>query len=142
MPGVAKADIRSADELREIGCRLCALIDFTLEAPVTAEQPRQVVDDPTRDESVRFALNACADELAAHELPTETRELLDTAKEYAAMLNRHDLPSAARTPLVRRAGRLRSPKVHQQWVKSGDFAKSDPVQAFRFMLDATRWARH
>lgn len=79
---VARADEPSADELREIARRLCALGDVTLDDPVDAEQLRQLVDDPALPRCVRFALNACADALAEHESPAEIRELREAAEAY------------------------------------------------------------
>jgi hypothetical protein len=79
---MAKADNPGAEELREIGRRLCTLVDYIPDEPVDAEQLRLVVDDPQRDRSVRFALNVCADALAAHELPPKIRELLDALRDY------------------------------------------------------------
>jgi hypothetical protein len=80
---MASADEPSPDELREIGRRLSALVNVTLTEPVDAEQLRQFVDDPAYPDSVRFALNACADALAEHEAPSEIRELREAADAYA-----------------------------------------------------------
>lgn len=80
---MARADEPSADELREIARRLCALVDVTLVDPVDAEQLRQLVDDPPLPRCIRFALNACADALAEHESPAEIRELREAAEAYS-----------------------------------------------------------
>ncbi len=79
---MASADEPSADELREIGRRLCAQISVTLKEPLDAEQLRQLVDDPAFPACVRFALVACADALAERESPAEIRELREAAEAY------------------------------------------------------------
>lgn len=79
---MASADEPSAHELREIGRRLSALVNVTLAEPVAAEQLRQLVDDAAQPACVRFALNACADALAAYEAPPEIRKLREAADAY------------------------------------------------------------
>lgn len=78
-----RANEPDAEELREIGRRLCALVGLTPHEPVCAESLRDVIHDPACKKAVRIALTVCADELAALELPPELRELREATDEYA-----------------------------------------------------------
>jgi hypothetical protein len=82
-----KAEEPDAHELREIGRRLCALVDTKPEEPVDATALRLVMDEqvramPEEAQRVRFALGICADALAALELPLEVQNLRALLDEY------------------------------------------------------------
>jgi hypothetical protein len=82
---VPKADEPSAEELQEIGRKLCALVELTPQEPVCAAQLRAALSHArcVENSAVRFALSLCADALAAHELPPEIHQLRDVLDEYA-----------------------------------------------------------
>lgn len=90
MLAVATADDPDAPELREIARELCALIDVTPREPIDVEQLRELVDDPKHDQAVRFAVNACADALAAYELRAEIRHLRSTLLAYLSWFSKGD----------------------------------------------------
>jgi hypothetical protein len=87
MPIMASAATPGGDELREIARRLCDLVDITLPEPIDVGDLREVVDDPRHDRAVRYALSACADALAAHELPPEIRRLRAALEAYLKWLS-------------------------------------------------------
>lgn len=73
-----KADIPGAEELREIGRRLCARIGVRLHEAIDAVALRRLFGeraDTTGAPGVMQALRACADALADCELPPEVHAL-------------------------------------------------------------------
>jgi hypothetical protein len=76
----------NADELQEIGRRLCALLPVQPEEPISAMSLRCAYHDPICEGNphVRYALALCADALAALELPLEVQEARAAVDEYVS----------------------------------------------------------
>jgi hypothetical protein len=84
---VANTSQPDADELREIGRRLCKLLPVEPEEPICSTSLRLACHDPNcvGKPHMVYALTACGDALAALELPAEVQEAREALDEYVSL---------------------------------------------------------
>jgi hypothetical protein len=100
---VATADNPGPDELREIGRLLLALVGIAQPEPVDVERLRSAADEPQHNKWVRFAIGACADAVAAHELPDEVQELGAATLAYNQQMQRSEAARSRLTAAINQA---------------------------------------